>query len=238
MENKHYEPVAYLPKEQAERFQEFLKFSGIADIEMNVNELNSTYSVSVASGDFEKADNLYHVFSENELKKDSTEDELTQGGSIYNNSAEKYSDNLSSAITFFVCGGAGLIILLLNDFNVLHLFHFSGASAILTNVVLGGLFIAFLLIGFKSLKYSKNIKSQMSVENGLSDKLNNWLAKNVSPEAIEASYDGSIPEEMKYFNRSSYLKNALSEAFPDADDSVIEVVSDQYIEDTFNSSHE
>lgn len=89
MENKHYEPVAYLPKEQAERFQEFLKFSGIADIEMNVNELNSTYSVSVASGDFEKADNLYHVFSENELKKDSTEDELTQGGSIYNNSAEK-----------------------------------------------------------------------------------------------------------------------------------------------------
>ncbi len=68
MENKHYEPVAYLPKEQAERFQEFLKFSGIADIEMNVNELNSTYSVSVASGDFEKADNLYHVFSENELK--------------------------------------------------------------------------------------------------------------------------------------------------------------------------
>ena len=218
MENKHYEPVAYLPKEQAERFQEFLKFSGIADIEMNVNELNSTYSVSVASGDFE--------------------DELTQGGSIYNNSAEKYSDNLSSAITFFVCGGAGLIILLLNDFNVLHLFHFSGASAILTNVVLGGLFIAFLLIGFKSLKYSKNIKSQMSVENELSDKLNNWLAKNVSPEAIEASYDGSIPEEMKYFNRSSYLKNALSEAFPDADDSVIEVVSDQYIEDTFNSSHE
>ena len=164
MGNKHYEPVAYLPKEQAERFQEFLKFSGIADIEMNVNELNSTYSVSVASGDFEKADNLYHVFSENELKKDSTEDELTQGGSIYNNSAEKYSDNLSSAITFFVCGGAGLIILLLNDFNVLHLFHFSGASAILTNVVLGGLFIAFLLIGFKSLKYSKNIKSQMSVE--------------------------------------------------------------------------
>ena len=42
------------------------EFSGIADIEMNVNELNSTYSVSVASGDFEKADNLYHVFSENE----------------------------------------------------------------------------------------------------------------------------------------------------------------------------
>ena len=75
-------------------------------------------------------------------------------------------------------------------------------------------------------------------KNELSDKLNNWLAKNVSPEAIEASYDGSIPEEMKYFNRSSYLKNALSEAFPDADDSVIEVVSDQYIEDTFNSSHE
>lgn len=62
MENKHYEPVAYLPKEQAERFQEFLKFSGIADIEMNVNELNSTYSVSVASGDFEKADNLYMFF--------------------------------------------------------------------------------------------------------------------------------------------------------------------------------
>ena len=45
MENKHYEPVAYLPKEQAERFQEFLKFSGIADIEMNVNETALILSV-------------------------------------------------------------------------------------------------------------------------------------------------------------------------------------------------
>ncbi len=102
MENKHYEPVAYLPKEQAERFQEFLKFSGIADIEMNVNELNSTYSVSVASGDFEKADNLYHVFSENELKKDSTEDELTQGGSIYN-TLPKNTATISPLPSHFLC---------------------------------------------------------------------------------------------------------------------------------------
>ena len=101
MGNKHYEPVAYLPKEQAERFQEFLKFSGIADIEMNVNELNSTYSVSVASGDFEKADNLYHVFSENELKKDSTEDELTQG--VFTITLPKNTATISPLPSHFLC---------------------------------------------------------------------------------------------------------------------------------------
>ena len=39
----------------------------------------------------------------------------------------------------------------------------------------------------------------MSVENELSDKLNNWLTKNVSPEAIEASYDGSYPGRNEVF---------------------------------------
>lgn len=232
----NYEPIAYLTKEQAQRFREFLIFSGINDVSMDINELNDTYSISVLPDDFEKADNLYKVFSANELNQnDSDKGSQQSAGSIYNSSAEKYSDNLSSAITFFVCGGIGLVILLLNDFNIIHLFNTSGASFILTNVVLGGLFIVFLLIGYKSLKYSKNIKSQMSVENELTEKLSKWLMDNISKETVEASYEDNIPEEMKYFSRSNYLKKVLKNEFPDISDSIIESVSDDYIESLFSN---
>lgn len=231
----NYEAIAYLSKEQAQRFKDFLIFSEINDVSIDINELNDTYSVSVPSCDFEKANNLYQVFSTNELNQtDFKESSSKSGGSIYNNSAEKYSDNLSSAITFLVCGSIGLVILLLNDFNIIHLFNTSGASFILTNVVLGGVFIAFLVIGCKSLKYSKNIKSQMTVENELTVKLSDWLINNISKEMVESSYDEDIPEEMKYFKRSIFLKDTLKNEFSDVDDSVIESVSDNYIEDLFS----
>lgn len=232
--NTNYEPVAYLPKEQAERFTEFLKFSEITDVQNEANDLNDSYAVSVLSSDFEKAKNLFHIFSENELEtEDDSTDKSSSQGSIYGSSAEKYSDNLSSAITFFICGAIGLIILLLDDFNVIHLFHSSGAFFILTNIVLGGLFFIFIFIGLKSLKYSKEIKSQIAAENEKSQKLYDWLKENISEEMIEGSYDGNIPEEMKYFSRSSYLKAALAKEFADAEETVIDAVSDKYIEELF-----
>lgn len=237
MENKtNFEPVAYLSEEKANRFAEFLKFSGIKEVTNELDSLSGSYVVSTDSTDFEKAQNLFHIFSENELGTE--ESEISSEASfkrtnLYESSAEKYSDNLSSAITFLICGILGLAVLLLDDFHVIRLFNTSGAFFILSNIVLGGLFLVFIVIGLKSLKYSKTIKSQVALENEEKQQIQEWLQQHITKEMIEASCNQDIPEEMKYFSRSEYLQNAIKAEFTGLDDGIIESACDHYIEELF-----
>lgn len=236
MENlTNYEPVAYLPEDKALRFAEFLTFSGIEHVSNEPDELSGSFVVSTTHADFEKAKNLLNIFSENELEdSEDNSSESSKKVNLYESSADKYSDNLSSAITFLICGIVGLVILVLNDLNIIKLFSTSGASFILTNAVLGCLFIIFLIIGIKSLKYSKDIKSQLAHENEEISKIADWLEKNVTKDMIEESYDNGIPEEMKYFSRSEYLKKAVLKEFSETEDGILETVTDNYIEQLFS----
>ena len=77
---------------------------------------------------------------------------LMHSANLYESTEDKYKDNLSSAITFFVCGAAGIIILILNDIGILKLVVKGSSNFILINIVLGLLFIGYIAIGFLSLK--------------------------------------------------------------------------------------
>jgi hypothetical protein len=234
MENNSqtFATITYLPEQEAERFVEFLHYSEIEEAECEPDNVSDSYIVKVYEHNYEKALNLFHIFSENELETEDDENEASVG-SLYESSAEKYNDNLSSAITFMVCGVAGLVVLLLNDFGVLHIFNSALPFLILTNVVLGGLFIAFIVIGIRSLNYSKKIKSDVDKENDANAKIQNWLLENVTTEDVENSFTHELPEEMWYFSRSEYLKNVIGKQFPEFNDSIVEAASDLYIENNF-----
>ena len=158
---------------------------------------------------------------------------LMHSANMYENSEDKYKDNLSSAITFFVCGAAGIIILILNDLGILKFVVKGSSNFILINIVLGLLFVGFIAIGFWSLKYSKNIKNKAAIENKDTDTMLAWLNENVSRDDIESSYNNDIAEEMKYFNRSDYIKSAILKQFPETEDNLADTVADKYIDTLF-----
>lgn len=160
-------------------------------------------------------------------------EQLTTGIN-YENSNEKYQDNLSSAITFLVCGIGGLIVVLLNDIGILKFFTYKGASGILTNVVLIGMFVAFIVIAAISFKAAKRAKSNISTEEKTNSEIQDWLTSNITADMIDASYDGSqMAEEMKYFSRSSYIKNEINKKYPDLNDDIVDSIADEYIEKIF-----
>ena len=158
---------------------------------------------------------------------------LMHSANMYENSEDKYKDNLSSAITFFVCGAAGINILILNDLGILKFVVKGSSNFILINIVLGLLFVGFIAIGFWSLKYSKNIKNKAAIENKDTDTILAWLNENVSRDDIESSYNNDIAEEMKYFNRSDYIKSAILKQFPETEDNLADTVADKYIDALF-----
>lgn len=203
-----------------------------------MNEQN-TYSNDenvLKEDDLKNVEGIQSSISEmNELGSNESEGNelLMHSANMYENSEDKYKDNLSSAITFFVCGAAGIIILILNDLGILKFVVKGSSNFILINIVLGLLFVGFIAIGFWSLKYSKNIKNKAAIENKDTDTILAWLNENVSRDDIESSYNNDIAEEMKYFNRSDYIKSAILKQFPETEDNLADTVADKYIDALF-----
>ena len=203
-----------------------------------MNEQN-TYSDDenvLKEDDLKNVEGIQSSISEmNELGSNESEGNelLMHSANMYENSEDKYKDNLSSAITFFVCGAAGIIILILNDLGILKFVVKGSSNFILINIVLGLLFVGFIAIGFWSLKYSKNIKNKAAIENKDTDTILAWLNENVSRDDIESSYNNDIAEEMKYFNRSDYIKSAILKQFPQTEDNLADTVADKYIDTLF-----
>ena len=203
-----------------------------------MNEQN-TYSDDenvLKEDDLKNVEDIQSSISEmNELGSNEAEGNelLMHSANMYENSEDKYKDNLSSAITFFVCCAAGIIILILNDLGILKFVVKGSSNFILINIVLGLLFVGFIAIGFWSLKYSKNIKNKAAIENKDTDTILAWLNENVSRDDIESSYNNDIAEEMKYFNRSDYIKSAILKQFPETEDNLADTVADKYIDALF-----
>lgn len=156
-------------------------------------------------------------------------------GLNYEKSEEIYKENLSSAITFFVCGIIGVTLLLLNDFGVISFFSRSGVMFILINLVFGVMFAIFLGVAVYSLKRANKAKANISNEKSINNEISDWLKENIIPEAVDASFNSEgMAEEMKYFDRVFYIRKALVKEFPDAPHDLVDALIDEYIEETFN----
>lgn len=200
---------------------------------MSEHNIHSDDEIELKNGTKDIDDSISGV---NELGSNEAEGNelLMHSANLYESSEDKYKDNLSSAITFFVCGAAGIIILILNDIGILKFVVKGSSNFILINIVLGLLFVGFIAIGFWSLKYSRNIKNKAAIENKDTEDILTWLTANVSKDDIEASYLDNIPEEMKYFNRSDYIKKAIRKNFPNINDDLSDTIADKYIDNLFN----
>ena len=240
----NFESVAYVDEEIAQRLIKLLHFSEIPEAIMVFDSLNESYEVQVSRNNYKKASDLIRIFKENEFNANYTEDSdfgideeysdiIVPTTNTYVKTSERYKDNLSSAYTFLICGCFGLLILVLEDFGLIKLWGMLGDSKILLNVVVGGLFTGFIIIGIKSLRYSKILKQQASEEDEFTSKLIEWLHTNLTIESIETSYNTNIPEEMKYFKRVEIIREKLEEMYSTLDEDYLIKISDDYYYDLF-----
>jgi len=240
----NFESVAYVDEEIAQRLIKLLHFSEIPEAIMVFDSLNESYEVQVSRNNYKKASDLIRIFKENEFNANYTEDSdfgideeysdiIVPTTNTYVKTSERYKDNLSSAYTFLICGSFGLLILVLEDFGLIKLWGMLGDSKILLNVVVGGLFTGFIIIGIKSLRYSKILKQQASEEDEFTSKLIEWLHTNLTIESIETSYNTNIPEEMKYFKRVEIIREKLEEMYSTLDEEYLIKISDDYYYDLF-----
>ncbi len=160
-------------------------------------------------------------------------------GNTYQNASEKYQDYMSSAVTF-ICGGIIVFALLvLNDTGILHIVQKNSQTFVFANIMFALISAACMVIGVLSLRSALSKKKQIGSEAGKESEILSWLDGNVTREDIESSYNGDgLTEELKYFYRSAYIKQAILENFEalNLNEGFADMLSDQYIEQLFGSS--
>lgn len=142
---------------------------------------------------------------------------------------EQYKDLSSSAVTFLIVSIAGLILLGLNIAGVISIF--SGA---LSYIVMGAVFIAFLIIGITTYTKSKQVEKQISEENTLTDTIEEWLDATLSSEKVQELADSSAAPEVQFLQKVEKMKLLVTEHFGEMD----ELYLDRLVEEYYNDRYE
>lgn len=241
------EPFMETTEEDAEKFVKFLKYSGLtADFILNEGQ-ELLYTVRIQKKDIKEVKKLYcaYLIAENEEKeKKEQQENLSDDEDVNINEHEEsqnlkksttyvkkkvqYEDLKSSATTFLFFGVIGLIFAILNSTGVIKFIN-----NIVGEIVLFVLFILFIFIGITTNIKAKKVSGQISSEEALTEKINEWLKLNVTSEFIAVSKDHSLSEEINFINLMEKIKKYVVKEFGEINDSYL----DQIVEEFYNENY-
>lgn len=137
---------------------------------------------------------------------------------VYEDSAKKAEEFKSGAYTLLFVGFLGLVVLVALISGVLPI-RLNPTSQWMTCLVMGALFIIFIVMGVLSLKSSKKLAAKAVKEGSLKEDMKAYCKEKVDGNALDeaAGVLEADPSEMRYFKRTEILKQLLSEQFSEAE---------------------
>lgn len=167
------------------------------------------------------------------MSKDTSKNTSQDKG--YVKKIDKYQDLYSSAFTFFLVGGIGIVVLLLDLFGIIS-FNLAPNTKFLFYGVMTALFISFLIIAFHTSKTAKKVKRQIGEEITTTNEIINWFLGNYSAEIIDSFIGISeiTSEELYYFKRSEEIERLLYKKLENPEAAFI----DQLVEEIYQKFYE
>ena len=140
--------------------------------------------------------------------------------------SDKYENIKSSAATMLIVGGVGLVLMALIIAKVIVL-PISAETSWLFYSVMGGVFIIFVIAGIVSFMHAKQVKIEAAEEDKLIDSINTWANDNLKISDLDQGLDLSQPDEILFFSRAERIKKALMMEFENADEPLIDELTEQ-----------
>ena len=140
-----------------------------------------------------------------------------------------YEEAKSTASTFLIIGAVGIIALILVGFDIIPL-SMETYTKILMLIVMGALFILFLIVGIIYQRRLTSLKTEICQEEDLTAKISDWFFGNFTAEKIDNQLD-PLPEgeEALYFARYEIMAEALKNQFSNLN----EGFADQMLEEFY-----
>lgn len=140
----------------------------------------------------------------------------------------RHSETRSSAWTFLLVGGIGLLIITLAFIGVIKL-----PLSTFSLAVMEGIFFLFLIIAGISFRNAMKMLDDISREDNLETRIREWAKANLRPDDLTAELQEDTPEEMRYFIISEAIRERLMPAFPEVDDAYAEQLTEDFYNELF-----
>lgn len=174
-------------------------------------------------------------------KKDAEDIGITEGENVagpsyqhfYINNEEKAEDNKTSAYTLLTVGVLGFAVIILIFMDVIPV-YMSVTNKYIVTGVMGVLFFLFIVMGGVSLKNSRILFKKASKENNLTREIKKWCINNLHRQDIDQELElADQPEEIKYFQRTAYMRGAISRQFMNLDEGYLDRLIDEVYPEIF-----
>jgi hypothetical protein len=228
----------------AQRFHDFLVYSGISGATISFQEESQDYRVFVPVADEKEAKRLFTGFYLGETEKEaitlseeelSTQDsfvelteaepeeeiyQLREAASVYVTKEEKYKDYSSTAWSFLIVGIAGLIFTAL---NIMGYFSFFANPVSYTVALL--LFILCLFVSISSFRSAKKAKSEIAAENDFTVAIKQWMEENIREGDFPTEETAS---EILFLNRMNEIKAKVVAQFGEIDEGFLDEITEEF----------
>lgn len=187
------------------------------------------------------AKNEAFVYTDNSEKRNEEEDSLKKEvdeaaayRGRYVNHAERAEENRTSAYVLLTVGGIGFVFIILYFFDLLPIHRLLGNKYMVSGVM-GALFLLFFIMGIVSLRNSKVLAKKAKRENNLTEQIKKWCMENLIKESMDEklSFEGDMPEELKYFPRFELMKAMVKRQFMNLDEAYLDRLMDELYPEIF-----
>lgn len=235
-------------EEQMKALEAFLKSNQILGVELQQDESDGLCELLVERRSKQKALSAMQVFivqenrrteearkaageqadveeAEEQLREAATARRAFRSGSLYQDSSQRADENRSSAWVLLFVGILGLIVVILGIAGILPL---NLGNPYLFYGVMGAIFVLFVVAGVVSMKNAKIFAGKAESENSLRSTMLEWCRQNLDGQEIDREIGiADDSEEVRYFNRTAFLREKLNHQFVNLDQEFL----DQFIDD-------
>lgn len=146
---------------------------------------------------------------------------------VYEDAAQKAAEYRSGAYTLIAVGGIGLAVLAALAAGILPV-TLNPSVRYVTLLVMGGLFIAFLILGVLSLRTARALAVKGRQEKRLRRLMTAFCREQIDPEQVDLDCGAKeLSDEMRYFRRMELVKARLREQFEDLDEAFLDQFADE-----------
>ncbi len=144
----------------------------------------------------------------------------------YKSPEERFADMRSSAWTFLLVGGLGLVVMIL---ALLEVFTFPFHDFALYVMLL--LFAVFTVVGISSFQNARKLKELAVLENAKIQEITTWYrTEGIRSEALTA-LDSSLPEEIFYLRKYEAVSDTLRERYPEIPEDLLNKLASDFSEE-------
>lgn len=144
----------------------------------------------------------------------------------------KAADLKSTAYTFTLVSIVGIIFLALFIMDVLP-FETATHMKILTSIVMGIMFLIFLIIGIRSFMEIKTVSHAADAEEQLFAEVTEWFHNNFTKEDMERTSE-NLDENQRYFTRYEAMQRCILEKYPDLDEAFLDHIIETLYTELFS----